>query len=187
MKKIFFAAFAGLLCICTSCDSNKPVTADNGNHEMEQKNIAAFNTVSKAFETGNITSVDSVVADDYVDHTDHGEVKGKDSLKAMITQEHSKFPDMKNETRNTAANGDYVYGWMHYSGTSDGSMGMPKGHFDMMAIELVKFNNDGKATEHWSFMQPSDMMKMMGPQPGMDKMNDMNVPKKKMDSAATMK
>lgn len=187
MKKIFFAAFAGLLCICTSCDNNKPVTADNGNHEMEQKNIAAFNTVSKAFETGNITSVDSVVADDYVDHTDHGEVKGKDSLKAMIMQMHTSFPDTKTETKNTAVSGDYVYGWMHSSGTSDGSMGIPKGHYDMSSIELVKFNNDGKATEHWSFMQPSDMMKMMGPQPGMDKMNDMNVPKKKMDSAATMK
>ncbi len=178
MKQIFFAAFAGLLCFCTSCDSNKPAAADNGNHEMEQKNIAAFETVGKAFETGDVSGIDSTVADDFLDHTDKGDVKGKDSLKAMIMHMHTSFPDMKTETKNTAANGDYVYGWMHYSGNSDGSMGMPKGPYDMSAIELVKFN-DGKAVEHWSFMQPSDMMKMMGPQPGMDNMNKMDTGKMK--------
>jgi hypothetical protein len=58
---------------------------------------------------------------------------------------------------------------MRYSGTSDGSMGMPKGPFDMTSIELVKFR-DGKAIEHWAFMQPQDMMKMMAPsQPEMSK------------------
>lgn len=183
MKQIFFAAFAGLLCICTSCENNKPNTADDGNHEMEQKNIAAFETVGKAFETGNVSGIDSAVADDFLDHTDHGDVKGKDSLKSMITHMHTSFLDMKTETKNTAANGDYVYGWMHYSGKSDGSMGMPKGPYDMSTIEVVKFS-DGKAVEHWSFMQPADMMKMMGPQPPM---NNMNTEKKKMDSAATMK
>ncbi len=177
MKQLFFTAIAGLICICTSCNNN-PAASGNNDMAKEEKNIAAFNTVSKAFETGNPASIDSVVADDFVDHTDHGEVKGKDSLKAMITMEHSKFPDMKNETKNTAASGDYVYGWMHYSGSSDGSMGIPKGPFDMMSVELVKFNNDGKAVEHWAFMQPSDMMKMMGPQPPMNTSTD---------TAATMK
>jgi hypothetical protein len=53
-------------------------------------------------------------------------------------------------------------GWMHYSFTSDGSMGMPKGPFDMTSIQLVKFI-DGNAVEHWDFTQPQDMMKMMAP------------------------
>lgn len=184
MKQVFFAAFAGLICICTSCDSNKPVTADNGNQEMEQKNLAAFETVGKAFETGDVSGIDSTVADDFIDHTDKGDVKGKDSLKSMITHMHTSFPDMKTTTKNTAASGDYVYGWMSYSGTSDGSMGMPKGPYDMTAIELVKFNN-GKATEHWSFMQPADMMKMMGPQPPMTGKDTVSV--KEMNEAATTK
>jgi hypothetical protein len=34
----------------------------------------------------------------------------------------------------------------------------------MNSIELVKFK-DGKAIEHWSFMETRDMMKMMAPPP----------------------
>ena len=178
MKTILFAAFAGLLCTFTSCDSKTESTAMTKENTPEEKNISSFGIISKAFDTGDITGIDSVVADDFVDHRDYGEVKGKDSLKAMITTMHKNMTDMKTETVNTAANGDYVYGWMHYKGTSDGSMGMPKGPYDMTAIELAKFK-DGKAVEHWSFMQAADMMKMMAPQPGMDKMSKMDTAKMK--------
>ena len=175
MKTILLAAFAGLLSLCTSCNSG---TNDTSGNTSEQKNMAAFDTITKAFQTGDISGIDSVVADDFLDHTDRGEVKGRDSMKAMITMMHNNFKDMKTETVNTAANGDYVYGWMHYSGTSDGNMGMPKGPFDMTAIELAKFR-DGKAVEHWSFMQMQDMMKMMGQQPGMANMNNTDTTKTK--------
>ena len=183
MKQIFLSAFAGLLCICTSCDSHVGTTSDSGKDSTQAKNLAAFDVVSKAFDSGDTGGIDSVVADNFVDHTDRGEVKGRDSLKAMITMMHNTMKGMKTETLNTAASGDYVYGWMHYSGNSDGAMGMPPGPYDMTSIELVKFN-DGKAVEHWAFMQPQDMMKMIGSQPAM---NNMNTEKKKMDSAATMK
>lgn len=168
MKKILVSAFVAIICICASCNNPSSTTANNDKDSTAQKNLAAYDSISSAFQTGDASKVDNFVADDFVDNTDHGQVKGKDSLKAMITQMHTMMKDMKTETKNEAASGDYVYGWMHYSGTSDGSMGMPKGPYDMTAIELVKFNNDGKAVEHWSFMQPSDMMKMMGPQPGMN-------------------
>jgi predicted SnoaL-like aldol condensation-catalyzing enzyme len=164
MNKIFFIAFAGMLCICSSCNTATTGAGDGDKDSTSQKNLAAFDIVSNAFQTGDASKIDSVVADDFVDHTDKGDVKGKDSLKAMIAMMHNNFKDMKTETKNEAAGGDYVYGWMHYSGTSDGTMGMPKGPFDMTSIELVKFS-DGKAVEHWAFMQPQDMMKMMPPPP----------------------
>ncbi len=80
------------------------------------------------------------------------------------------------------ADDDYVMSWMKFSGTSDGSMGMPKGPFNMEAIEVEKFK-DGMAIEHWEFMTMAEMMKMMGSQPGMDhKMMD----DKKMDTTKKM-
>ena len=183
MKKILFTAFAGIACFFSSCDSNTATTSESGKDSTQAKNIAAYETVSKAFQTGDVSNIDNVVADDFIDHTEKGEVKGKDSLKAMITMTHGNMKDSKMETTNIAASGDYVYAWMRYSGTGDGTMGMPNGPYDMNSIELVKFHN-GKAVEHWNFMQAADMMKMMGPQPPM---NNMNTEKKKMDSAATMK
>ena len=114
------------------------------------KNLAASDVVMKAFQTGDISGIDSVIADDFIDHTDRGDKNGKDSLKSMIKFVHTNFKDMKFDKVRDAADGDYVYSWITYSGTGDGTMGMPKGPYKFNAIELSKFK-DGKAVEHWTF------------------------------------
>ena len=138
--------------------------------------MAASDAISKAFETGDISKIDSVVADDFVDHTDQGDKKGKDSLKAMITMTHGMMKDMKMEKVHGLADDDYVFSWMHYSGTSDG-VGMAKGPYSLNAIEVSKYK-DGKATEHWSFVNMMEMMKMMPPA-DMSHMNNMDTSKMK--------
>ena len=80
MRNIIFAVFAGLLCICTSCNSETAGTSDNNDNTEEQKNLAASNVITKAFQTGDVSGIDSVVADDFVDHTDRGDKIGRDSL-----------------------------------------------------------------------------------------------------------
>ena len=170
MKTIIFSAFAALLCFFTSCTSKTESTSEKNDNSQQQKNIAASDVISKAFETGDVSGIDSVVSDDFIDHTDRGDKKGRDSLKAMVTWIHSSMKDMKMEKVREVADGDYVYSWMRYTGTSDGSMGMPKGPYDMSAIEVAKFK-DGKAVEHWSFMDMQDMMEMMPQQPNMNKMD----------------
>jgi predicted SnoaL-like aldol condensation-catalyzing enzyme len=166
MKKIFFAAFAALLCICTSC--NDTATTDTKGSARE-KNLAASEIISNAFKTGDVSKIDSAVADDFIDHTDRGDVKGRDTLKAMIKHIHETMKDMKMEKVREMADDDYVFSWMRYTGTSDGSLGMPAGPYDMSAIEVSKYK-DGKAVEHWSFMNMQDLMKMM-PAPDMPDMD----------------
>lgn len=181
MKQMFFIAFAGLLFVFTSCNNNStPSTTDNSDDKkaQEQKNLAASDVVMKAFQSGDVSGIDSVIADDYIDHTDRGDMKGKDSLKSMVKFVHDNFKDMKFDKVRDVADGDYVYSWVNYSGTSDGSMGMPKGPYKMGSIEVSKFK-DGKAVEHWGFIDGQDVAKMM-PQPAMDNM-------KKTDSAKMKK
>lgn len=125
-------------------------------------NIAASDIVGNAFLTGDVSKIDSVVAKDFIDHTDQGDKVGTDSLKASIVAMHKVGSDMKMETIKQLADDEYVFSWQRYTGTSDGSMGMPKGPYNMTAIEAVRFNKDGKAVEHWGFMEPREMMKMMG-------------------------
>ena len=182
MRKILFAAFAGLLCICTSCNSETAGTSDNNTNEQEDKNLAASNVIMKAFQTGDVSGIDSVVSDDFIDHTDRGDMKGRDSLKAMVAWVHANMKNAKTEKIHEVAEGDYVYTWVRYTGTSDGTMGMPNGPYDMSAIELAKFK-DGKAIEHWNFMEARDVMKMMGQQPNMNNMDNMN----KMDTGKMKK
>lgn len=158
MKKIFIAALA-VSFVFTSCNNTSTTTK---NDSQEEKNLAANKAITKAFETGDVSAIDSVVSDDFIDHTDRGDMKGKDSLKAAIKWIHANMKGMKMETVREVADGEYVWSWMKYTGESDGSMGMPKGPYNMEAIELSKYK-DGKAIEHWSFMEVQDAIKMFAP------------------------
>lgn len=158
MKKLLFVALTTLVCFCISCNNS------SGN-EQGEKNIATVHAVNDAIESGDVSKVDQYIAADGVDHSgEHGEVKGIDSLKAAFLKMHSTYKDMKLEELRDAASGDYVFTLTRFTGTSTtASMGMPAGtSFDMTAVQVVKFNKDGKATDHWEYMTAADMMKMMG-------------------------
>jgi hypothetical protein len=69
----------------------------------------------------------------------------------------------KSETVKELADDEYVMCWFRFTG--DYKTDVP-GHkagetYDLKALEVAKFK-DGKAIEHWTFVQPADMMKMMG-------------------------
>lgn len=167
MKKYLLAVSSCLFLFCISC--NNPAgdtkTGDNKMSEQAEKNLAASHIVSDAFGSGDISKIDSAVASDFVDHTDRGDM-GRDSLKAMIKMVHATNQDMKMEIIKELADDEYVFSLMRFTGTSDGTM-MPKGPYDMQAIQVVKFR-DGKAVEHWEYMEPREMMKMMPQQSAMD-------------------
>jgi hypothetical protein len=80
----------------------------------------------------------------------------------MIMMSHQMDPSMKFETKKQLADDEYAMTWYKMSGTGDGMM-MPKGPFEMNTIEVVRFNSDSKAVEHWSFGSMEEMMKMMQP------------------------
>jgi len=166
MKKLLFAISISIFVVLISCTNETPSTT--GTSSMEQKNMTADSMVGEAFRTGDPSKIDSVVAADFVDHTEHGD-KNRDSLKAFIKMVHDSFPDMKMDMVRQVAKDDYVYSWMTFSGNSNGAMGMPKGPYKMTTMEVTKFNSDNKAVEHWAFMEAQsnakmmqDMMKMMG-------------------------
>lgn len=160
MRNLFFVAIAALLFTTISCDS----TAGGGNDAETKKNLEASKIISDAFGSGDVSKLDSVIDKDFVDHTDRGDIKGIDSMKAMIKMVHANFKDMKMELLKELADKEYVFSWMRFTGNSDGHMGMPKGPYDMTAIEVSRFKN-GKCVEHWEFMEPREMMKMMAQMP----------------------
>ena len=177
MKKIFLFAALAVIFAITSCNDTKSekttaetMLTDKKENAMAEKNLAASHIINKAFESGDASAIDNAVASNFVDHTDQGD-KNRDSLKAMITVMKKEFPDMKMEMIKELADNDYVFSLIRWTGTSNGQMGMPKGPYDMKAIEVVRFK-DGLAVEHWSYMQPADVIKMLPPMPEA-KMNNM--------------
>ncbi|HSU27970.1 MAG TPA: ester cyclase [Chitinophagaceae bacterium] len=151
MKKIFLIISVSALGFLIACSSG------GGQSKEEKKNAELSQAVSKAFETGDTSGIDKVVASDFVDHNERGDM-GRDSLKSMITM--AKSSAMKMETVKEATSGDYVFTWMTITGTSDGSMGMAPGPFKMSAIQVARCK-DGMIVEHWGFMEDREIGKMM--------------------------
>src|SRR5450432_3864013 len=168
-----FVCFTFFLISCNSdskpaATSETPAAAGEKTSSMAQKNLDAMHVVDKAFATGDVSAIDSAVADNFVDHTDKGDMN-RDSLKSMIKM-WTKDKTMKQETIKEVADDDYVFAMMHFTGTSDGTMGMPAGPYDMHSVEVVKFSN-GKAIEHWGYVDGAEMGKMMQKMmPSTDKM-----------------
>ena len=181
MKRILYAAYAGLFCFAVSCNNSARVASENTTGSDEaSKNLAACRMVSDAFGSGDVSKVDSAVASDFVDHTYRGEVRGVDSLKSMIKHVHETNSDMKMDIVHELADKDYVMQWMHFSGNNKSDPGMPLGPYDMHGLQILRMK-DGKIAEHWEYMDAVEMMKMM-PQP-MDKSSGMM----KMDTAKAKK
>jgi predicted SnoaL-like aldol condensation-catalyzing enzyme len=158
MRRIFLSAVVITTCL-VACNDTKTGSASKTD-DASQKNIEASKRIADAFQTGNTAAIDSFVADDFIDHTDRGDKIGKDSLKAMINMVHSTMKDMKAENLSVTAENDHVFHWIKFTGTSDGSMGMPAGPYTMHTMEVSRFK-DGKAVEHWAYMETQEMMKMM--------------------------
>jgi predicted ester cyclase len=159
MKKVLTMAAIALICYCTSCTS-KP---EGGLSATAQKNLDAMHAINHCIETGDYSKIGDYIATDAIDHSgENGEVKGLDSIKAVLAKEMGSIDGMKTEYIKELADDDYVMSWEHSTGTvKTPTMGMKAGDkFDMKALEVVKFK-DGKATDHWSMMEPGDMMKMM--------------------------
>lgn len=161
MKKLLLSALAfSLLLFCISCN-----TADKGGlSATAQKNLDAQRGIIKCFDTGDFSKLGDYMAEDFVDHAgETGDIKGLANAKAEYERMIQNFGTSKSEVLLELANDDYAMAWMRFTGTMKVDyMGMKAGDkYDMAAIELGKFK-DGKAVEHWTFMQPADMMKMMG-------------------------
>ncbi len=81
MKKIFFASITAIAFICTACNTDHNDGGNAQKNSDKQRNLAASDAIMKAFQTGDISAIDNVVAEDFIDHTDRGDMKGMDSIK----------------------------------------------------------------------------------------------------------
>jgi predicted ester cyclase len=159
MKKyLTFLAIASSSCFL-SCNS-KP---EGGLSPTAQKNLDAMHGVTKTFETKDFSKLGDYIAVDGVDHAgQNGDIKGLDSMKTAFAKMTATIDNEKTEIMKELADDEYVMSWERYTGTykTDEMGHKPGDKFDMKVVELAKFK-DGKATEHWSMMEPGDVMKMM--------------------------
>jgi len=149
MKSLLFIVTFAACSFCISCNDSGGMSA------TAKKNIEINDAITKAIESGDFSKMGDYIAADAVDHAgQHGEVKGLDSIVAELKRYHAMMPDMKSTTIKTMADDEYVFTWSKVSGTMNGQKS------EMTSVDVAKFK-DGKAVEHWLYMDPAEMAKMM--------------------------
>jgi predicted ester cyclase len=133
-----------------------------------QKIKNANDLVYRALETGDMSKLDSSYM--VANIVDHGmgpkDVVGIDSVKSYLAMAHTMFSNLKFTVLNENVDSVYSTILVKMTGTATSpASGFPVGTVvDMNSIDLVKWK-DGKAAEHWSFMDMKDVYKMMPPPP----------------------
>ncbi len=157
MKKNLVAIAIISVGLLVSCSG--PVS---GPSDAARKNLAIVKKVRDAIGSNQLNQLDSFVSADVIDHDgDRGYTKGLDSVKLQLQQWHSVASE-KLEMLKELADDEYVMTWQQSRGKylSTGQGHIAGDTFSVQTVGITKITN-GKVTEHWMMMPPTDVMKMM--------------------------
>jgi predicted ester cyclase len=119
---------------------------------MENENVAALKRiVLEGFGAGNLSAIDEVVPESFVEHQAGIHGGNKNNMKALIRDLREAFPDLHYEVLRTAADGDIAWGHFRARGTNRGPfMGRPPTGrtMEIDVMEIMRFEK-GMLVEHW--------------------------------------
>jgi steroid delta-isomerase-like uncharacterized protein len=130
----------------------------------EQNKQAVRDFFEEVFNKKNLDHVREALADDVVEHQEFpGITPDKDGVIKTFEMMFGSTPDMQAEILDLIATGDRVASRSVIRGTDTGGFmpGMPPTNkpYSMEAIDIIRFNDDGKVAEHWGIQ---DVMGAMG-------------------------
>jgi predicted ester cyclase len=160
MNKINLIALVTLFCFFTSCTNSKQDCVS----ETTKKNIEAMHGILNCFNTGDFSKLGDYVADDCIDHSSGGkkDIKGLEQMKANYEQWMQMVENSHTTTKVEMANDEYVISWVNFEMTMKTDLPTKKvgEKFEKSDIEMLKFR-DGKAIEHWTFIDARDLDKVL--------------------------
>jgi predicted ester cyclase len=145
---------------------------------LEQNKAAARRTFEEAFNRGDLTVIDELVADG-VDHQHPDEPSFREHLKAVIIALRTAFPDLHFEVSRLIGEGEWVALHSFMTGTHQGDLRppalLPPGgpsvvpatgrRVKVAHMHLIRFE-DGKGTELWHVMDTMALAGQLGLLPG---------------------
>jgi predicted ester cyclase len=119
---------------------------------MSEQNKQVVQRIQEAFDSGNLDSLDELIAADIVSHdTMPGAPAGLEGAKVAHQMVLSWFPDYRVRIDDLVAEGDRVVARFTVSGTHQGEMNgiAPTGRsYSVTGFSEYRIEN-GKAVEHW--------------------------------------
>lgn len=180
-----YAPFAALLLLAScggehadhnmSSEHMTAMKADSAARAQMAAQEVTMRTIVDLFNTSSTEGVENLLTENFVDHQMDPSITttGLQGVKDMMALYHTAFPDFKQEIIAMSTTGDRTYVHTHITGTNSGPWGaMPATNkaMDLMGVDIVRFEN-GKAAEHWGYMEEAKMMTQLGlmPPPGDEK------------------
>jgi steroid delta-isomerase-like uncharacterized protein len=136
---------------------------------MSEQNKAAARRVYDAFNSGEVDSLDDIVAADVVDHDPQNPraAEGRDGLKQQIAMYREAFPDLHLEVEDQIAEGEMVVSRWTATGTHQGDLpGIPASgkSTTVTGIGIDRFE-DGMVVEVWGNWDTLGMLQQIGAVP----------------------
>src|SRR5258706_9518769 len=130
---------------------------------------ATADKVYGAFNSGNLNELDKYFDKNYNEHNLPPGINktGAEGLKEAIGSYRSAFPDINFTIVDWAYDPAKMKGALliKMTGTNTGMfMGMPATNrkIEIMGIDYVSLNSDGKVSEHWGYSDDMGMMQQLG-------------------------
>lgn len=128
---------------------------------MSDANKAAAHRLYERFSEGDLSVIDEVISDDFVEHeVMPGLEPNKDGVRQMFGLFRSAFRDATFEVDGMIAEGDMVFALVRMKGIHQADfMGVPASGrtINVGVADYFRFEN-GKALEHWGVMDTGAMM-----------------------------
>jgi predicted SnoaL-like aldol condensation-catalyzing enzyme len=102
-----------------------------------ERNKQTAARVFDAFRAGGVDAFDELIAEDYVQHNPQAD-NGLQAVKEFFRP----LGPVDVEVHRVIAEGDLVVAHSHYKS------------FNMAAVDIWRFDDDGKMIEHWDVLQP---------------------------------
>lgn len=139
-----------------------------------ERNKANYLKVLDGFNAKNLTALEQYCTADFQDNFPPGfleatGLKGLAASKALLQSMFTAFPDLKFELKNVVADDNTLFAYIVTSGTMKGEfMGMkPTGKsFKQDAVDIIWFNEEGKAFKHLGVQDMLDFFGQLGLTPG---------------------
>jgi predicted SnoaL-like aldol condensation-catalyzing enzyme len=101
-----------------------------------ERNKQTVARLFEAFRAGNVDAFDELIAPDYVQHNPQAD-NGLEAVKEFFRP----VGPVTFEVHRVIAEGDLVAAHVHYK------------TFNMAAVDIWRFNDEGKMIEHWDVLQ----------------------------------
>ncbi len=161
MKNVFFKSTLGLLCFLISCKEPVDRISDIPSISQAEKNLAKEHAILKGIESGDLSRLDTIITDPYLDYSSAEKPISRDSIKQILEKIHENVPNIKFSILAESATADIIFYMTRATGTTIApSMGWPANtEFDVTGVGFIKVKN-GMFVEHQGFFSPQDILKM---------------------------